>query len=211
MAATAPSAAPWLTPTMPGSARGLPNRPCRLAPAIANDAPTIAPSSARGMRSCQTTARSRLLTACGSSRPSFTPSACSTSSGGNRNGPTANDASTAPSSASNATINIIRPRRRRRSAGLMPSATPPGPWPAPAHRHRNRRWCTSAARPASPRPDWPARPGSASASDRTSTGLRPRRTAAGHARSPGSPPVLPRPRPRCSAASSSSPPLRYRC
>ena len=50
-ASTTPSAAPVLTPRIPGSARGLRVRPCIIAPAIASEAPTSAATAARGMRS----------------------------------------------------------------------------------------------------------------------------------------------------------------
>ncbi len=56
MTRTAPSDAPLLTPTMPGSASGLPNSPCIAAPAIASEPPTSSAMSARGRRRSQNTA-----------------------------------------------------------------------------------------------------------------------------------------------------------
>ena len=50
IATIAPNPAPALTPTKPGSASGLRNRPCITAPDTASDAPTEMPSSNRGRR-----------------------------------------------------------------------------------------------------------------------------------------------------------------
>lgn len=50
MLVAAASAAPPLTPTRPGSASGLRNRPCISAPAMPRPAPAARPSSSRGRR-----------------------------------------------------------------------------------------------------------------------------------------------------------------
>ena len=52
---TAPVDAPEDTPSTNGSARGLRNSDCRMAPHNANPAPHTAASTARGSRSCHTT------------------------------------------------------------------------------------------------------------------------------------------------------------
>lgn len=64
MAVIAPSPAPALTPTSPGSARGLRNKPCMSAPETASDAPTHMPRIIRGMRISQSTTRSIWLSGC---------------------------------------------------------------------------------------------------------------------------------------------------
>jgi hypothetical protein len=50
IAKLAPTAAPELTPTTPGSASGLPKMPCMSAPAIASAAPTSTVIATRGKR-----------------------------------------------------------------------------------------------------------------------------------------------------------------
>ena len=46
----APKLAPAVTPTKPGSAKGLRKIPCKVAPEIANKDPTIADKMTRGKR-----------------------------------------------------------------------------------------------------------------------------------------------------------------
>ena len=58
-------AAPAETPTRPGSASGLRNRPCMSAPETASAAPTSPPSSRRGSRIWNRTSASRRITADG--------------------------------------------------------------------------------------------------------------------------------------------------
>ena len=52
---TAPTAAPVETPMIPGSAIGLRNSPCMVAPAIPRAIPTEAPTRILGSRICSTT------------------------------------------------------------------------------------------------------------------------------------------------------------
>ena len=59
----AASAAPDETPTMPGSASGLRNRPCITAPATAVAAPTRIASTVRGSRTSRTMTASRAASA----------------------------------------------------------------------------------------------------------------------------------------------------
>ena len=63
MVATAASAAPEDTPIRPGSASGLRNMPCIMAPDTASAAPTNTPSSRRGRRMSSSTSCSRALAA----------------------------------------------------------------------------------------------------------------------------------------------------
>ena len=65
MAVIAANPAPALTPTMPGSAKGLRNRPCITAPETARAAPTRMPIARRGRRMSNKTTRSSVA----SSRP----------------------------------------------------------------------------------------------------------------------------------------------
>ena len=55
MATTAPSAPPAETPMMPGSAMGLRNSPCIVAPATPSAIPTEAPTTIRGSLICSIT------------------------------------------------------------------------------------------------------------------------------------------------------------
>ena len=111
------------------------------APAIASDAPTIAPNRAR--EQLPDHGRSRLLTALGQAGPASpkapaSPPAAATATDPRRTTPALpQQRQRTPPSTSSA--------REGRSAGLMPSAELPGPWPAPARPHQNPRWCTSAA------------------------------------------------------------------
>ena len=55
IATTAPTAPPAETPMMPGSAIGLRNRPCIVAPATPSAIPTVAPTTIRGSLICSMT------------------------------------------------------------------------------------------------------------------------------------------------------------
>ena len=61
IAATAPKAAPAETPMRPGSARGLRNNPCRDAPVMPNENPTMAANNTRGIRISKNTLKSSIF------------------------------------------------------------------------------------------------------------------------------------------------------
>src|SRR5262245_1655849 len=61
IAAAAANAPPEETPTSAGSARGLRNRPCMIAPDVASRPPTIAAAAMRGMRIDHSTSWSRAV------------------------------------------------------------------------------------------------------------------------------------------------------
>ncbi len=61
MVVVAASAPPLETPTSAGSASGLRNRPCMMAPATASSAPTMLASAMRGSRIDHSTSRSRAI------------------------------------------------------------------------------------------------------------------------------------------------------
>ena len=60
----AANAPPEETPTSAGSASGLRNRPCMMAPDVASSAPTMAAAAMRGMRIDHSTSWSRAVSGC---------------------------------------------------------------------------------------------------------------------------------------------------
>ncbi|MNG23421.1 hypothetical protein D3C84_1080210 [compost metagenome] len=87
----APNAAPPETPTNPGSANGLRNKPCIAPPDNASTPPTANPNKVRGRRICP-----RISSACSSpsgakGRPIMRNAARKVSSNGRLTGPSAND------------------------------------------------------------------------------------------------------------------------
>src|SRR5690625_5210008 len=121
IAMIAPREAPEVTPTIPGSASALPNSPWSAAPAMANDAPTIAAWATRGSRSSHTTCAAE-----GSTPPSEPLVTCAnrirrTSSGGNDSGPVPTPKTTAARRMTVNTVATSAPGGRR----TVPAAADP--------------------------------------------------------------------------------------
>ena len=107
----APTEAPELTPMMLGSASGLANTPCMIAPATARAAPTNAASAARGKRIDHNTASTRDR----SGSPAWAMPANSdliTSEGDVENWPTEADTTRARTSATVRTAPVMTALRR---------------------------------------------------------------------------------------------------
>ncbi len=98
MPATIATAAPALTPVKNGSTSGFRSIPCSSAPAIPSDAPTVAPMTTRGSRSCHTMIAASPPCGCWSAR--------TTCAGASHVPP----ASNAPSNA--ASVSAAKPARR---------------------------------------------------------------------------------------------------
>ena len=114
----APTAAPDETPTVPGSARGLPKIPCMIAPATASEAPTTTAIARRGKRTFHSASSPKGVLGAGSqSMPRRWRMEPSTSEGGTRSCPRTPLTTTSTTSATASTVAVMAVARAREGAG----------------------------------------------------------------------------------------------